>query len=139
MSMKDDAQVRLVKGARLLGNLFRRKQMTSCGWGLCGSGILCEHPDEWCRAKRLWVRLALELGRSLEAGDFGLAESFTLEEFEASGITLAVEVPDAGMIKVGGPKGEVPIRALPTVGDVGIDGLRSVIMVLRAFPGSRVA
>lgn len=134
---KPDSKTRLVNGARLLGNLFRRGQATACGWSLCGSGILCEHTDEWCRSRRLWVRLALEEGRTLEAGEFGLAESFKLEEFETSGITLAVDVPEVGVVKIGGVKGQIPIRALPTVG--GLESLKSVAMVLRAFPGSKVA
>ena len=137
MNVKPDTKTRLLNGARLLGNLFRRGQATPCGWALCASGVLCDHPDEWCKTRRLWVRLALEEKRTLEAGDWGLVESFTLEEFETSGVTLAVEVPEFGAIKVGGQKGEVPIRSLPELG--GIDGLRSVIMVLRAFPGSKVA
>lgn len=139
MTMKPDAKTRLVNGARLLGNLFRRKAATPCGWSLCGSGIQCGHPDEWCRAKRLFIRLALESGRTLEAGEFGLAESFTLSEFEASGITLAVDVPEVGVIKVGGEKGGIPLRMLPEMKMDGIDGLKSVAMVLRAFPGSKVA
>lgn len=134
---KPDTKTRLLNGARLLGNLFRRKAATACGWSLCGSGVLCDHPDEWCKARRLWVRLALESGRSLEAGEFGLAESFTVSEFEASGITLVVDVPEVGTIRVGGAKGAIPIRSVTEMG--GAEGLKSVVMVLRAFPGSKVA
>jgi hypothetical protein len=150
LDVKPDTEARLLKGARLLGNLFRRGQMTPCGWNLCGSGIVCDadrellHGEEWCRARRLFVRLALESGRTLIAGKYGLAESFTAQEFEASGVTLLVEIPELlevqpelGPIRVGGPKGEVSLRSIPSLG--GIEGLKSVVMVLRAFPGSAVA
>jgi hypothetical protein len=134
MVEKPDAKTRLLNGARLFGNLFRRGQMTACGWFL---GCQCPQlMGEWCRAKLLWIRLALEEGRSLEAGEFGLVESFTASEFEASGVTLAVDVPGVGIVKVGGAKGTMPLKSAPMMG--GIEGLKSVTNVLRAFPGSVV-
>lgn len=88
---------RLLRGAEILGRLYRAGQRCLSGWArICP----CPTPTEFCQAKVKWVGVADEY---YGGPPFGLAghepyyviEAMTVSQFKATKLTATVEVPDA--------------------------------------------
>lgn len=122
---------RLLTGAQKLGKLWNEGQRCTDGWA---SYCTCEIPKTFCKGKELWMSLAAGEGRGLGEGPFEVVEAMLASEFEASKLTMVVEVPDLGKVRVG-PKGEVPWKSF--LGQ-DIEALRTVLSILTSFPGSKV-
>jgi hypothetical protein len=125
---------RLFKGAQYIGGLWAKGQRCeSAGWM---AGCSCDHPTEFCKAKALWVRLAGEVKREVDAqSPFGIIEAMSIAEIEAAGVTIMVQFP-AGILDVG-KKGAMQWSTLRSYMDKPRD-LDSVILVLTKFSGSTV-
>jgi hypothetical protein len=89
--------MRLVKGAGVLGRLWREGGRCDSGWtGFCR----CSPKTDFCRAKTRWVSLLLDLHLGWPYDltgeeEFAVVEAMTVTAFTASGLTAAVEVPGA--------------------------------------------
>lgn len=126
------AHIRLVNGAKMLGDLWRDGLRCRGGWrAKCD----CEKSTKFCRAKLQWASMAsAERGPGIFSGTpFEIIEAMTGEEFRASDLTIELEVPEFDRVKVG-PRGDVSYDDVAKT-DV---GLRAVVMVLKKFPGSKV-
>lgn len=125
---------RLLNGAKLLGQLWRSGVRCGSGWS---AGCLCGSPVKFCRAKEQWMRLADKAGRTVDvASQWAFIEAMTIDELEATGLTLTRDLGDLGKVKVG-PAGDFPVREFMKIcGDQ--ESLKSVLRVIRKFPGSRV-
>lgn len=86
---------RLLRGAEILGRLYRGGQRCLSGWArICP----CPTPTEFCQAKVKWVGVADEY---YGGPPFGLAghepyyviEAMLVSQFRATGLTVLVEVP----------------------------------------------
>lgn len=97
---------RLTRGAEVLGVLWRSGVRCEGGWPFgC-----CERETEFCAAKKKWIALYLELGtagRPAPDHPFGVIEAMSVRQFEATGITVRVELPGALVPLLIGPKGTV--------------------------------
>jgi hypothetical protein len=125
---------RLLRGAVVLGKLWQAKKGGECGWHL---GCQCKDVGDWCKAKMLWVRLAIEGERVSEeagSGPFGVIEIMMVKEFAAARLTMTLDLPDLGKIAVG-PKGQIPWE---TFASLDAQGLGTVLSVLKSFPGAKV-
>lgn len=124
---------RLLKGASVLGKLWRENIRCPGGWS-----SKCDCPSEsrskFCVGKLQFVKLATEVGRMITDGPLGLVEAMTPEEREATGLTVTLEYPELGKVKVG-PKGDIPWKVYK---DIEETTLRTVLSVLKTFPGSKV-
>lgn len=144
MAATDHAiQERLVKGAAVLGRLWREGNRCEMTWAqVC----TCAAKSVFCTAKEQWVALFDQLmderklnpgiseEREIGAGIFGIVEAMTSAELSASGLTLTLEVDGIGKVKVG-PKGDTPWEDFVKCnGEV----LKTVMEVLKHFPGARV-
>ena len=112
---------RLVKGAEVLGRLWREKVRCISEWsGVCP----CAEPNDFCTTKKKWLGLVLEYHGGKYPYDLvgheGLLvlECMDAKMFEASGLTILLELP--------------PKRALLRVGRKGTCG--QTILDLAAIP-----
>lgn len=99
---------RLVNGARVLGNYWRRGVRCSAGWSMkcpCGDGA-----TEFCGAKVKWVDILRDhhgdvWPYGLEGTEpFFVIDAMSRSMSEASGLTIKIEYPGHPPILVG-PKG----------------------------------
>jgi hypothetical protein len=99
---------RLLHGAEVLGRLWREKVRCKSGWA---SGCSCEPPTDFCAVKAKWVALYIEYTGFENSGwlafnePFGVIEAMSVRQFEATGITVRVELPGASVPLLVGPKG----------------------------------
>lgn len=127
-------EIRLVNGAKVLGQLYRAGGRCEEGWA-CG----CSRKiSKFCIAKGQWLALAIQASRPLpdQDGPFALIEMMTPAEFDASGLTLTVELPEIGTVKIG-PKGQMSMADLLTLA-ANPESAKGTFKVLQGFPGSRV-
>jgi hypothetical protein len=90
-------RARLLRGAKVLGTLWRTGARCKGEWSaVCP----CDPQGIFCRAKERWVKIFGELHGEEEVarlrrdgGRFGLLLAMTVRQFEATGLTLLVEVP----------------------------------------------
>lgn len=98
--MESDIKGRLLAGAKLLGELWRRGERCSLGWSM-----ECKDPlprNRFCRAKLQWVRMAEDVdGRIFCPGEYAVIEAMKASEFDATGLVAVVQTPKGGRIKVG--------------------------------------
>lgn len=99
---------RLLNGARVLGELWRNGTRCLGEWsGICP----CRAPNDFCEAKKRWLSILREFhGTPLPYGLVGtegflVLEAMTVKMFEATGLTIRVEVPPARVPMRFGPKG----------------------------------
>lgn len=128
--VESEVGARLLRGASVLGRLHAKEEAGKCGWAV---ECACGEPAPWCKAKALWVKLAVEDGRKVEGE---LWQTFTKEELAEAKLTVTLDIPGLGHVKVG-PKGDLPWDAVDKVGGEA-ETLRAVLMILRNFPGSKV-
>lgn len=124
---------RLLNGARLLGQLFRSG--VRCNLGGWSMGC-CPNPTKFCQAKTQWMRLAEKAGREIEMTDWGVIEAMTFSEFSATGLTMKVDLGEIGVVGVGS-RSEIPIADFLLIAQ-NPESMKSVLKVLRSFPGSKV-
>lgn len=125
---------RLKNGAKLLGVLWRSGHRCGAGWS-CGC---CQKPTKFCMAKGQWLMLAVVEGRALPDSDspFALVEMMTFPEFDATGMTITVELAGFGTYKVG-PKGSIKLGDLASLSKAP-EAAVGVFKLLNGFPGSVV-
>jgi hypothetical protein len=90
-------RARLLRGAKVLGTLWRSGARCEGEWSaVCP----CEPQGIFCRAKERWVKIFGELHGEEEVarlrrdgGRFGLLLAMTVRQFEATGLTLLIELP----------------------------------------------
>lgn len=123
---------RLMIGAAKMGELWLKGERCAEGWrsGECS----CNPETMFCRAKKLWIRLALENGRMIEDGEFDLALLMTGREWDHTGLSLNVEFPEVGIVKIGS-KGMIRMADLAKTPP---ETLASVLKILKNFPDSLV-
>lgn len=127
------ADRRLVNGAKLLGSLWRAGDRCMNGWSV---GCLDSAPSGFCEAKAQWIELARETGRTISEEPFRLAVAMTDEELEATGMTLSIDIPEYGPVRLG-PKGSMtPAQAAELAGRPA--EFAAVMRVLGTFPGSKM-
>jgi hypothetical protein len=112
MNTEAPIKVRLVTGAALLGQLWRSGVRCASGWSdVCE----CQPRTKFCLSKVQWCKLkastmeAWGFGQTVE--QFGVVQAMDVGEFEATGLTIAVEINGLGTHKVG-PRGSIGIRDL---------------------------
>lgn len=107
-AQKSAVPSRLLRGAEVLGRLWREKMRCGVGWAVgCACGQLA---TEFCVAKGRWATLYQDLHGDEAAWLtpdrlFGILEAMTVRQFEASGITAQIELPGAIVPLLVGPKG----------------------------------
>ena len=152
---KPPAAERLLRGAKVLGTLWMKNIRCPMAWQY--SVCTCEPKTEFCKARALWMELLTSeiVAMNRDAGlvgdadidggavrldepstDFDLIMQMTAAEFEASGLTLVLEFPEIGTVKVG-PKGSIPWKAF-VLKTKNANDLKIVMKVLRDFPGAKV-
>ena len=132
---------RLLDGAAMLGRLWKRGQRCVRAWNIEPPGDAPENPcgctpeTEFCKARRLWLSLAVENGQKITAGDFGLAHTMKPEQLDATQLTFTFPV-DGVPVKVG-QKGMMSAVHFDQIMRDG-DSARSILALLKAFPKARV-
>lgn len=110
IALKQKAMIptRLVRGAEILGRLWREGVRCISAWsGICA----CQNPGNFCIAKKRWLDLVREFhgGKYPHelAGHEGLLvlECMDAKMFEASGLTIVLEVPPKRAVLRIGKKG----------------------------------
>ena len=136
MVISKDTADRLLNGAKVLGDFWRRGDRCSTKWASsCGDAVVGK-PD-FCKAKLKWVTLALSCGSSIDhESEYAVIEAMMISEFEASGLTMLIEHPTHGRIKVG-PKEALSLRDLTVLADAQ-DQVGGTLKVLEAFPGAMI-
>jgi len=123
---------RLLKGCKVLGNFWRTKERCAEGWK--STECACGPKTKFCKAKAQWVDLALQDGRMLEEGEYGVAMMMRAEEWDETGLSLIVDIPDIGKVDVG-QKGVISIKELAKVTP---ETMPSILKIFKFFPDSQV-
>lgn len=128
---------RLKNGAKKLGQLWKiPEERCASGWSL--DPCTCQPTKKFCRAKELWLTLALEAGRDLDYDPFGLALAMTAAEWDETGLLLRMSHPEIGEVLVGsGPKKMTMMQDLLSLMRTP-DSLKDILMVMKTFENSRV-
>lgn len=128
---------RLKNGAKIMGGLWKDPaQRCPAGWSI--EICTCAPLKKFCQGRLKWLTLAVEDGRDLEEGPYGLALAMTASEWDATGLTMKIEHAGIGMILVG--SGQDSVTGMVDMGRM-IDApevLASTLRVLKAFPKSKV-
>lgn len=139
---------RLLDGARMLGNLWRRGKRCERGWSLGAADILatvsplvfsgctCAKPSEFCKARWLWIALALENRQEIFDGPAGLVDTMTASQWDATGLTATVESEKAGTLRIGS-KGVISAAHLRKLADDPESAI-SIFSLTRTFTKARV-
>jgi hypothetical protein len=98
----------------------------------------CQPVKKFCQARLTWLTIAVEAGRDLQEDPYGLALAMTASEWDATGLTMAVEHPEIGKLLIGSSvesvTGMVDMGRMMDAPEV----LASTLRVLKAFPKSKV-
>jgi hypothetical protein len=143
--MTTTAKERLLKGAKVLGDFWQAGERCTEEWSSFGAsldpsyglGCVCEAKSKFCKAKAQWVSMAKDDGRGAAEGPFDVALMMTAEEWDRTGLTLKVEIPDVGVVGVGGPKGVIPMKQMKIV-SLAPATMASILKIFKVFPGSNV-
>lgn len=137
---------RLLKGARMLGNLWRSKLRCARGWAIEPQDLvpgfavfgpcLCPKKTKFCEARVLWLNLALEANQFIESGEHGLADTMTAAQWDATGLTMTVESEKAGTLRLGS-KATISAAHLAKLSE-NPDAAISILALTRAFPKARI-
>lgn len=130
MNMK----ARLFKGATVIGKFWRDGLRCSAAWA---PSCTDEQQTDFCKAKMRWVELALQDGRQIADTPSGILSTGMLaREFDATGITMTIDNPDHGLVRVG-PKGELLMSDLAKL-ETEPDGIGGFLKILKVFPRAAV-
>jgi hypothetical protein len=117
---------RLKKGAGILGEYWRAGERCAFGWGIRMAPLgededsekaierwacQCETKTRFCKTKVHWVKLALMELRLPEEGPYGIPLLMTASEWDLTGLTMKVEIPDVGPLTIG-PKAMTTMAGL---------------------------
>src|ERR1043166_5982001 len=117
---------RLRKGAAILGECWRAGDRCALGWGIKMGPIAededsdkaverwacqCETKTKVCKMKGHWIKLALHDLRLPDEGPFGIPLAMTAAEWDLTGLTMKVEIPDVGPLTIG-PKAMTTMTGL---------------------------
>lgn len=145
---------RLHKGAGILGKLWREGIHCGEDWSvLCpednpfeATDCFCEPKTKFCTAKKQWLSLVMsdtrpgvegEYGyREIVQGPFGMIETMTGKEWDATGVTVKFDFPDIGIHGIG-PAGIMPRADLVKLFEAP-ETLQSIIRMMKKFPGLKV-
>jgi len=125
-------QQRLANGARVLGKMWLDGERCPKGWK--STECECTPKSRFCKAKAQWIDLALQDGRMIEEGDYGLPLMMTASEWDNSGLTLKIEIPEVGVVGVG-PKGSISMMELEKITP---ETMPSILKIFKFFPGAKV-
>jgi hypothetical protein len=135
---------RLKRGAAMLGELWRKGIRCSEEWSvLCPDAdptliaeCFCETKTTFCHAKIQWLKLAMDSGREIVDGEFGLILAMNGSEWDASGLTVKFDIPGVGIHGIGpaGVMGRQDILKLCEAPDT----LGSILNMMKSFPGMKV-
>jgi hypothetical protein len=96
---------RLVKGAEILGRLWREEIRCRSEWSVV---CPCEVKNDFCKAKKRWLELVLEFNGGTYphglSGNEGLLvlECMSNEMFTASGLTIVLSMPpNRALMRIG--------------------------------------
>jgi hypothetical protein len=132
---------RLLRGAAHMGRLWLKKIKAECGWAFACPCMIDGTMTEWCKAKALWFKLAVEDRRvtgETADGPFALIELMTVDEVVATKLTVTFDLPGLGEIMLG-PKGQMLWETFfSLVKDQNGKSLETVFAVLKNFPGAKV-
>jgi hypothetical protein len=131
---------RLLAGAKVLGTLWKKKVRCKEGWRIVWED---GHPDcpcvpqgNFCKAKLQWVMLAIEAGRDLSEGPFGLIETMTVSEVDALGIPVGAAIEGVGPFRIGiGGNAEAKYLAELAKDP---ESANHIFALMKAFPGSKM-
>jgi hypothetical protein len=128
---------RLKNGAKKLGEIWKNPaDRCATGWSL--DTCTCQPEKRFCRVRQLWVTLAIEAGRDLDDGPFGLALAMTAEEWDETQAVMKVTHPEIGEILVGTGQGKMTrmqdLLSMMSAPEV----LKDTLKVMKTFPNSRV-
>jgi hypothetical protein len=139
---------RLLAGARMLGNLWRRGKRCQRAWALGDADLLavvtplvfggctCDPRTDFCKARWLWITLAVQAEQDLADGDHGLALSMNPAQWDATGLTITLPVADDVNVAVG-PKGSMSMRHFRELSKDPA-AAQSIFSLLKVFPKARV-
>jgi len=138
MVTTEPISARLLTGARILGDLWRKNLRCASTWS---SNCECftTDPTQFCRAKNLWFTLALQAGRGAmtEIGPHQLVELMTVPEATAAAVTATITMPGGKTIKVG-PMGQMGWLDFAMLSE-DMGAAQSVLLVLEKFEGAIVS
>jgi hypothetical protein len=138
---------RLLLGAKMLGNLWRRGKRCKTGWDVTpadvatGGGIAflpcpCEPKTDFCKARIQWLTLAFQAELEIVIGPYALFYMMTAPQWDATGLTATVESEKAGMLRVG-QKGTISMTHLAKLAQDPASAV-SIFSLTRTFPKARV-
>lgn len=139
---------RLLAGARMLGNLWRRGKRCLRAWAISDADLLatvtplvfggcpCDPRTDFCKARWLWITLAVQAEQELADGDHGLALSMTSAQWDATGLTITFPVADDVQVAVG-PKGSMSMKHFRELSKDPA-AAQSIFSLLKVFPKARV-
>jgi hypothetical protein len=129
---------RVLNGAKLLGQLWRAGERCASGWSLGKeAGCSCgEAGTKFCKARELWVSLAVIDGRDPLEGEFALALMMKASEWDATGLVMTAEPSQIGLVTIGPkPASEVTMLELASLAR-SPDSAGGILKLMRKFPGS---
>lgn len=128
---------RLKKGATILGELWKvPENRCPIGWSL--EECDCQPKKKFCVNRMHWILLAIEAGRDLEEGPYGLALAMTASEWDSTGLVMKLDHPTIKDLSVGSSKG-----AFVTMVDMSKlmeepSALEGICIVMKTFENSKV-
>jgi hypothetical protein len=144
MSQAGSVSDRLKKGAAILGRLWKDNVRCPEAWSVILEGndpgkpldCFCEEKTKFCKGKKQWLDLVGKEKRPVYQGEYGLIETLTGKEFEASGLTVKIDFEGVGIQGIGpggvmGLSDMVKLCAAP-------DTLGSILGLMKSFPGMKV-
>jgi len=128
---------RLKKGASILGELWKvPENRCPTGWAL--EDCDCQPKKKFCINRIHWIVLAIEAGRDLDGGPYGLALAMTASEWDSTGLLMKLNHPTIKDLAVGVGKG-----AFMTMVDMSKlmeepAALEGICIVMKTFENSKV-
>jgi hypothetical protein len=130
----NETPTRLLKGAQKLGEFWRDGDRCALGWSSAIRPCGCEPETRFCEARALWAELALADGRVPEDGPHDLSLMMRAFEWDATGLTMTVELGSHGTVRIG-PKGSLRMADLVALAEAP-EGADVVLKVMGFFPGA---
>jgi hypothetical protein len=128
---------RLKKGAAILGQLWKvPENRCPAGWSLYECE--CQPQRKFCVARLHWIVLAIEDGRPLEEGPYGMFLAMRASEWDATGLSPKIQHPELNVITVGsGPGCVTKMSEMGKIMDTP-EVLENTLLVLKHFPNASI-
>lgn len=141
---------RLLAGAKILGNLWRRGIRCKNGWDVSSTDLVtaagitifpcgCTPRTEFCKARIQWLSLSFMACREdvpIVEGLCGLFYSMSAKEWDATGLTATVESEKAGTLRIGS-RGTISTAHLTKLSQDPASAV-SIFSLTKAFPKARI-